>query len=337
MTTRVFRDADADLGRLEGRTVAIIGYGNQGRTQALNMRDSGVGSIVVGNVRDDSFERAESDGFEAMSIRDAAERADMVFLLLPDEIAPGVYREHIEPALGPGKTLNFASGYNVAFGHIDPPEGVDVTMIAPRMVGEPFRKRFVAGEGAPCFVDVDRDVSGEAWEDCLALAKAMGGTRSGALAVTFEQETWMDLMAEQGVWPLIWGVIFSAFEVQVEAGLPPEAVVLELYGSGEPAEMMEMAADQGLVEQFVLHSRTSQYGQATRFEELDKASIKRFLREALNERIRSGRFDQEWTEVQRDDGETLQRLLDRLSEHPMIGAERSLRGLIGTQAPRQEE
>ncbi|MGF1470631.1 MAG: ketol-acid reductoisomerase [Rubrobacteraceae bacterium] len=322
--TRFFYDDDADVGRLDGREVAIIGYGNQGRTQALNLRDSGVERVLVGSVRDESWDQAEGDGFEVMPISEATRRADILFMLLPDEVAPAVYRDEVEPALSSGKTLNFSSGYNITFGHIVPPESADVVMVAPRMVGDAFRRLYESGKGAPCFVDVNQDSSGEAWEDCLALAKALGCTRAGALAVTFEQETHMDLMAEQGVWPLIWGVLYSAFEVQVEAGLPPEAVVLELYGSGEPAEMFEMAADRGLVEQFVLHSRTSQYGQASRFEELDRTGIRAFLAEALSERITSGRFDEEWTEVQQREEPVLQELLDNMSEHPIIQSEKTL-------------
>ena len=322
--TQFFYDDDADAGRLEGREIAIIGYGNQGRTQALNLRDSGVEKVVVGSVRDESWDQAEEDGFEVMPIPEAAQRADILFVLLPDEVAPAVYKGEIEPALSSGKTLNFSSGYNITFGHIVPPEGTDIVMVAPRMVGDAFRRLYEAGRGAPCFVDVNQDASGEAWDDCLALAKALGCTRAGALAVTFEQETHMDLMAEQGVWPLIWGVLYSAFEVGVEAGLPPEAVVLELYGSGEPAEMFEMAASRGLVEQFVLHSRTSQYGQSSRFEELDKTGLKDFLVEALSEKILSGEFDREWTKVQQKDDPVLQGLLDEMAGHPMIRAEKSL-------------
>lgn len=322
--TRFFYEEDADIGRLGGCEIAIIGYGNQGRTQALNLRDSGVESVIVGSVQDESWDQAEEDGFEVMPISEATQRADILFILLPDEVAPSVYESEIEPSLSSGKTLNFSSGYNITFGHIVPPESTDVVMIAPRMVGDAFRRLYEAGKGAPCFVDVNQDASGEAWEDCLALAKALGCTRAGALAVTFEQETHMDLMAEQGVWPLIWGVLFSAFEVEVEAGLPPEAVVLELYASGEPAEMFEMAANMGLVEQFVLHSRTSQYGQASRFEELDRSGIRAFLSEALSERIASGRFDREWTEVQEEEEPVLQRMLDNMSGHPLIQSEKEL-------------
>ena len=138
--TEIFYDADADLGRLDGRTVAVIGYGIQGRVQALNMRASGVENVLVGSIRDESWEQAEADGFSPMPVREAAEEAGISFVLVPDEVAPGVYEEHVEPALGPGKTLN------IAFAHIRPPEEVDVNMVAPRMFGEGVRALFVEGK-----------------------------------------------------------------------------------------------------------------------------------------------------------------------------------------------
>lgn len=332
--SRIFYDSDADPGRLADRTVAVIGYGNQGRAQSLNMRDSGVREILVGSIRDESWQKAEDDGFSPVPIAQAAQQADVIFMLVPDEVAPEVYRQEIEPYLGPGKTLNFASGYNVAFGHIVPPDGVDVIMVAPRMIGEALRSLYVDGRGAPCFVDVHRDASGNAWDDCLAIARAIGCTRSGALQVSMEHETWMDLLAEQGIWPLILGVFISAFELEVEVGIPPEAILLEMYVSGEPAEIMERAAEMGLFEQLKLHSRTSQYGQTSRLEELDRRGIKEFLREALFDRIRSGRFDEEWTGVQKSGEPVLEELLVRLSRHPMAEAERSLRKIL--EASRKE-
>ena len=327
--TEIFYDADADLGRLEGRAVAVIGYGNQGRAQALNMRDSGVGNVLVGNVRDESWEQAESDGFSPMPISEAVEAADIYSMLVPDEVAPDVYRKHVEPALGPGKTLNFASGYNIAFGHIVPPERVDVIMVAPRMIGEALRSLFVDGKGAPCFVDVHRDASGSAWEDCLAIAKAIGCTRTGALRVSMEHETYMDLLTELGVWPLILSVFLSAYELQVEAGIPPEAVLLELYASKEPAEIMERAAEMGIFEQMRLHSRTSRFAHATRLQEVDRSPIESFLREALVERIQSGRFDREWTDAQQAEEPVLEELLERLSQHPIVKTEKRLREMLG--------
>lgn len=328
--TEIFYDTDVDPGRLEGRAVAVIGYGNQGRAQALNMRDSGVGRVLVGSVRDESWEQAEADGFSPMPIREAVEAADITLMLIPDEVAPGVYEEHVEPALGPGKTLDFASGYNITFGHIVPPDSVDVIMVAPRMIGEGVRSLYVEGKGAPCFVDAHTDASGNAWEDCLALTRAIGGTRAGALRVSMKHETYMDLLAEQGTWPLILGVLLSAYELQVEAGLPPEAVLLELYVSKEPAEIMERVADSGIFEQLKLHSRTSQFGQSTRLEELDRSGIRAFLQETLEERIRSGRFDKEWTEAQKSGEPVLERLLERAGKHPIVETEKRLREALGT-------
>jgi ketol-acid reductoisomerase len=326
----IFYDDDADLHRLQGRTVAVVGYGIQGRAQALNMRDSGVKNIVVGSVRDESWEGAESDGFSPVPIREAVEEADISFMLVPDEVAPVVYEEHVGPALGPGKTLNFASGYNIAFGHISPPEEIDVIMVAPRMIGSVLRSLYLEGKGAPCFVDAHQDVSGGAWEDCLALAKAIGCTRAGALRVSMEHETWMDLLAEQGIWPLLMGVFLSAYELQVEAGISPEAVLLEMYLSKEPAEIMEQIAEVGLFEQLELHSRTSRYGQLTRLEELDRSGIKAFLREALEERIRTGRFDSEWTETQDSEDPVLERLAERARRHPIAETEKRLREALGS-------
>jgi ketol-acid reductoisomerase len=334
--TEIFYDADADPRRLDGRTVAVVGYGIQGRVQALNMRDSGVENIAVGSVRDESWEQAESDGFSPVPIREAVERADISFLLVPDEVAPAVYEEHVEPVLGSGKTLNFASGYNIAFGHISPPQEVDVVMVAPRMFGESLRKLFVAGEGAPCFVDVYQDASGGAWEDCLALARATGCTRAGALRVSMEHETWMDLLAEQGIWPLLIGVFLSAYELQVEAGIPPEAVLLEMYVSKEPAEIMARIAEEGIFEQLELHSHTSRYGQMSRLEELDRSGIRAFLREALQERVRSGRFDREWTQTQRSGEPVLEELMERVSQHPIVEAEKRLRNMLGNGSRKEE-
>ncbi|MBX6762453.1 MAG: ketol-acid reductoisomerase [Rubrobacteraceae bacterium] len=326
---RIYTDQDADIGRLAGRTVAVIGYGNQGRAQALNMRDSGIEDIIVGNVRDESWDRAEEDGFPVMPIAGAARRGEVILLLIPDEVAPEVYTEHIGPHLTPGKTLVFASGYNVTFSHIEPPEGVDVVMVAPRMIGEALRALYLSGDGAPCFVDVHRDASGHAREDCLALAKAIGCTRAGAIEVGFEQETWMDLLAEQGIWPLIMRIFLAAFELEVEAGIPPEAALLELYVSKEPAEIFERAAEVGFFEQLRLHSHTSQYGQLSRLAETDRVGIESFLREALEERIRSGSFDAEWSAKRQEGEKALEELYARVMQHPMVRAEASLQEMLG--------
>ncbi len=177
-------------------------------------------------------------------------------------------------------------------------------------------------------MDVHRDASGGAWEDCLALAKAVGCTRTGALRVSMEHEAWMDLLAEQGIWPLFMGIFLSAYELQVEAGIPPEAVLLEMYVSKEPAEIMGRVAEEGIFGQLELHSRTSRFGQITRLEELDRSGIKAFLREALDQRIRSGRFDREWMATQDSEEPVLEALLERAACHPIVETEKRLRDML---------
>lgn len=233
---KLLRDDDADLRWIRDRTVAIVGYGNQGRAQALNLRDSDVG-VLIGSIRDETSQRAEDDGFEVLSIRDAAERADAIALLIPDEVQPRVYDEHVAPALGPGKLLDFAHGYNIHFGLIDPPSDVDAVMVAPRMIGEHVRTSFAQGRGAPAYVAVAQDASGHARDVALSWAKGIGATRAGVLETTFAQETELDLFTEQATWPMIMRDLVMSFETLVANGFPAEMVALELYGSGEAAEV----------------------------------------------------------------------------------------------------
>ena len=194
----VYYDSDADLSMLAGRTVAIIGYGNQGQAQAMNLRDSGV-RVIVGGIPDETLKRAKADGFETMSTAEAAKRGDIICLLIPDELQQQVYRDEILPHLTAGKALDFAHGYNVHYGFIAAPKGVDVIMVAPRMIGVGVRSAYVAGKGVPAFVAVQQDGSGEAWRKTLAFARAIGSTRSGAIESTFAEETELDHFSEHFV------------------------------------------------------------------------------------------------------------------------------------------
>lgn len=318
--TKLLRDDDAELRWIRDRIVAIIGYGNQGRAQALNLRDSDVG-VVIGSIHDETSRRAEDDGFQVLSIGDAAERADAIALLIPDEIQPGVYGEHIAPALGPGKVLDFAHGYNIHFQLIAPPPEVDVVMVAPRMLGEHVRTSFEQGRGAPAYVAVAQDVSGHARDIALSWAKAIGATRAGVLETTFAQETELDLFTEQATWPMILRDLVMSFETLVANGFPAEMVALELYGSGEASEVFRQMARRGVFNQMRLHSQTSQYGTLSRGETMLPESDRSRFERALEE-IRSGAFAKEWGMEQEEGYPRFRELRERASRHPLNEAEK---------------
>ncbi|MGD1816333.1 MAG: ketol-acid reductoisomerase [Pleomorphochaeta sp.] len=290
---KIYYDKDANIDIIKDKVVAIIGYGNQGRSQALNLRDSGVSKIIVGSRKDDSWNDANEDGFEVFSIEEATKKADILFLLIPDEVAPSIYSEKIAPNLVEGNVVNFSSGYNITFNHIIPAKNIDIIMVAPRMIGKGVRELYQNKEGFPSFVAVNQDASGNAWEITLALAKGIGSTKKGAIEVKFNDETYLDLMSEQAIWPLIYSVFTEAFKYQVSMGHPEEAVLMELYLSKEPAVMMEKAADVGFFKQMPYHSNTSQYGQLTGFAKADKSVIKNFIASQY-EKIKSGEFANEW-------------------------------------------
>ena len=264
---KMLRDDDADLSFVLDKTVAIIGYGNQGRAQSLNLRDSGI-TVVIGAIRDQTAQAAEKDGFEVLPIADAVARGDAIALLIPDEIQPKVYEEHIVGNLRAGNLLDFAHGYNIHFGLIEPPKDVDVVMVAPRMLGEHVRASYEEGRGAPAYIAVAQDATGHARDIALAMAKGIGATRAGVLETSFAHETELDLFTEQATWPLIIRNLILSYETLVEAGFPPEMVALELYGSGEASEVFRQMARRGIFGQMQLHSQTSQYGTLSRGERM---------------------------------------------------------------------
>ncbi|MHA1112158.1 MAG: NAD(P)-binding domain-containing protein, partial [Promethearchaeota archaeon] len=220
----VYLDDDGNTEALKGKTIAIIGYGNQGRSQALNLRDSGV-EVVVGNIRDEYRKTAETDGFEVFEITEACTKADIMFLLLPDEVLPEIYSKHIENTLIDGNTLCFASGYNVAFNLIKIPKSLDVIMIAPRMIGVGVRETYLSGEGFYSFIAVEQDTTGNAKDTVLALTKALGSLKKGGIWVTFKQEAQLDLFNEQAFGPAFGRVLLTAISTLINNGLPPEAVL----------------------------------------------------------------------------------------------------------------
>ena len=320
---QIFHDKDANLSLLEGKQITVIGYGNQGRAQALNLRDSGL-QVLVGNRDDDYAERARKDRFRVLSIEAAAAEANLLMMLIPDEVAPEIFDRDIAPHLDKGKVVVFATGYNIAFGFITPPPSVDVVLLAPRMIGAGVRDLYVAGRGFPSFDGVAQDYSGNARSIALALAKGIGSTRTGVVEVTFAQEAELDLFTEQCFGPAFGHVLTTAVNLLLEEGYPPEAVLLELYMSGEFAYTLGKIAELGLVGQTALHSRTSQYGSMSRGVRFMLPELRLKMMEGLEE-IRSGQFAQEWAAEQAAGAPTLEALREAAQSLPLVQLEEELR------------
>lgn len=316
---KLYKDSDANLEALAGKTVAVLGYGNQGQAQALNLRDSGV-TVIVGN-RDDPYRaRAIADGFTPLSILEAATAGDILLVLTTDESQPLIWAEQILPGLAPGKMLSWSSGYNVGFGVINPPADVDVVMIAPRMIGSVVRELYVKGSGALAQIDVRQDASGRAWETMLALCKGMGLTRGGVFESSFREEAELDLFAEQVVWAGLEAWFVECYEIGIEAGFSPELMVMELYASGETAEIFTKMARNGFFRQMFHHSTTSQYGTLSRGPSLINDAMRARAR-AIMRGIQDGSFVAEWSDEQAGGSARLEALRAQAFAHPMSQAE----------------
>ena len=288
---KVYYDDDADLSCLSQKTVAVIGYGNQGRAQALNMRDSSV-NVIIGSIEDSSAEKAREDGFEVFSISEASKKGDIVHILLPDEIQAKVYKKDIEPGLEKGNALMFSHGFNIRFGGIVPPAGVDVIMVAPKGPGILVRKTYVDGFGTPCLIACEKDETQTAKKTVLALAKALGGTRAGVIETTFEEETETDLFGEQvdlcgGVTELI----KASYETLVEEGYQPEIAYFETLH--ELKLITDLVQAGGLEYMWTKVSNTAEYGGRTRGKRIITSDIKANMKEILKE-IKSDAFAREW-------------------------------------------
>jgi len=323
---RMYFDEEADLRHIDGPTTCIIGYGNQGRSQALNLRDSGA-TVIVGSRRDSSYETALEDGFEVVPVAAAVSRADIVFFLVPDEVMPDVFEREVAPGLRRHDMVVFASGYNIAFDLIMPPADIDVVLIAPRMIGSGVRETFISGEGFPSLIAVHQDASGFAQERTLALCKGIGSTRMGVIESSFLEEATVDLFAEQV------GYLYAVrryCEVLVEAGCSPEVAMLEFYASGEGIETAKAYRDIGLWDQITLHSRTSQYGQevTARLSPDDEKAERARLRGIISH-IQDGSFAREWDAEQQAGFSEFNRVRDLNMGHEMRAAERRLYRVLG--------
>jgi ketol-acid reductoisomerase len=288
----IFHERDADLTILREKTISIIGYGNQGRAQALNLRDSGL-NVIIGNRSDKYKEIAVNEGFSTFTIEEAVERSKIIFILIPDEIMKEVFENKIKPNLKENSALVFASGYNIGFKLIQPPENVDVLLIAPRMIGVGVRENFLNGKGFFSFIAIEQNVSGNAKEILLGLAKGIGTLKKGAIMLTFKQEAELDLFNEQGFGPAFGRVLLSAIYTLVDAGYPPEAVLVEMYMSNEMSYTYKKMADVGLIKQVDFHSQTSQYGAMSRGIKYRNLLVVPIMQEILKN-IQDGEFTKEW-------------------------------------------
>lgn len=317
---KIYTDSDAELSLLQDQTIAILGYGNQGRAQGLNLRDNGM-KVIVGNQDDDYLNQAKADGLETMPISEAAAAGDILLILTTDESQPEIWAEQIAPGLAAGNTLVWSSGYNVSYDLIKPPASADVVMVAPRMTGTMVRELFEHGKGAMAQVAVEQDASGKAWNTMMALAKGIGCTRGGVFESSFREEAEMDLFAEQVVWSGLVAWFEECFKLGVEQGFSPELMVLELYGSGEAAEILGMMASRGFYKQMAHHSTTSQYGTLSRAQKLLTDDLRQRMRDLFIKDVKEGAFAKEWSNEQAGGSKVLAKLKAKAMTGPMSQAE----------------
>ncbi len=316
---RVYYDADADRRRLSTRVFAVIGYGSQGHAHALNLRESGARVIVGARAGGRSADAARAAGLDVLSVAEAASAADTIMLLVPDQDMRAVYEGDIGPAIGPGKTLMFAHGFNIHFGEIAPPAGVDVTMVAPKSPGHLVRSEYQAGRGVPALVAVHQDASGHALADALSYAAGIGCTRAGVIETSFREETETDLFGEQAV--LCGGVtalVKAGFETLTAAGYRPEMAYFECLH--ELKLIVDLMYRGGM--QFMRYSisDTAEYGDYTRGPRLITDETRAEMRRILDE-IQDGRFAREWLAENRAGRPQFERLrqVDRDHEIEQVG------------------
>jgi ketol-acid reductoisomerase len=322
----IFYDDDADLSLLEGKMIAIIGYGSQGHAHALNLKDSGC-DVVVG-LRPNSSSRAEAEGagLNVLDIADAASQGDVVMVLLPDERQADVWDAEIADGIAPGKLLMFAHAFTIHFGQIEPPAGVDVGMVAPKGPGHLVRRQFLDGRGVPCLMAVHQDASGSAHDLVLAYAKGIGGTRAGVIETTFKDECETDLFGEQSV--LCGGVtelVRAGYETLVDAGYDPRLAYFECLH--ELKLIVDLMYEKGITGMRDSISNTAEYGDMTRGKRVIGAETRDAMKQILAD-IQSGEFAQEWIAENRAGQENFQRMRAEGTDHQVERVGRKLRAMM---------
>ncbi|KAK7694715.1 hypothetical protein QCA50_001903 [Cerrena zonata] len=333
VSAKIYYDSDADLNLLKDKTIVFLGFGNQGAAQAQNLRDAGIPNekILVANRPDHYAEDAKSKGFTIENdFAKAAAVADIVFLLIPDQVQPRVFNGDFAPNLKADATIVVASGYNVFYKLLNFKPTQDVVMVAPRMIGSSVRSLYEKGKGFPCFVSVEQDGSSKALPTALALSRAIGATKAGAIASSAREETAMDLFAEQALWPNIIKLFTEAFSILQEAGCSDEALCYEMWMSKEPAEIFERAAEEGFITQLKHHSSVSQYGQLSGALKLDGTAIRAHFKDILYNQVLNGKFCEEFSKIEADlekegDENPLNQLYTKSGETELGQAEKRVR------------
>ena len=323
---RIYYDKDADLKALKGKTVAVIGYGIQGRGQALNLRDCGVRVLIAQRPGGPNYAIAKRDGFTPVSAAEATKQADVIILLAQDTLQAQIYRESIAPSLKPGKTVGFSHGFAILYKLITPPKTVDVVMVAPKGPGSLLRSQFLEGKGVPALLAVHQDASGRARSLALAWAKGIGSTRAGVLETTFKEETETDNFGEQAV--LCGGVsalIKAGFETLVEAGYQPELAYFEcLHELKLITDMIWAGGIQGMRKRV---SDTAKWGDISCGPRVIDAHVKETMRQLLRE-IQSGEFAKRWIAEHEAGRPTFTRLMRQDDAHPIERTGAALRAMM---------
>jgi ketol-acid reductoisomerase len=322
----MFYDDDADLSVIQSRNVAVIGYGSQGHAHALSLRDSGVDVRVGLPEGSKSRAKAEAEGLRVLTPAEACEEADLIMLLTPDHVQRKVYAESVEPNLVDGDALFFGHGFNIRFGYIKPPAGVDVGMVAPKGPGHLVRREYTEGRGVPVLVAVEHDATGKAWDLALSYAKAIGGLRAGGIKTTFTEETETDLFGEQAV--LCGGMselVMKGFEVLTEAGYQPEVAYFECLH--ELKLIVDLMYEGGIAKQRWSVSDTAEYGDYVSGPRIIDDSVKQRMREVLAD-IKDGTFAQRFIDDQDAGAPEFKELRAKGEQHSIEQTGRDLRKLM---------
>jgi ketol-acid reductoisomerase len=323
---QMYYDSDANLDLLNGKTVAIVGYGSQGHAHALNLKDSGVNVVVGLYPGSKSAAKAEAAGLKVLSVSEAAKAADLVMILLPDEVQKTVYTQEIAPNLQPGNVLLFAHGFNIHFGQVVPSADVDVVMVAPKGPGHLVRRTYEQGQGVPSLFAVYQDATGQARDRAMAYAKGIGGTRAGILETTFREETETDLFGEQVV--LCGGLsalIKSGFETLVNAGYQPELAYFECLH--EVKLIVDLVVEGGLATMRDSISNTAEYGDYTRGPRIITDDTRAEMRKILSE-IQSGQFAREFVLENQAGKPGFTAMRRQEAEHPIESVGKDLRAMF---------